>query len=135
MKKLMGFTLIELLITIVIVGILASIAIPTYTSYILKSHRIDAKNALSAVQLAEEKYRGNNLTYTSTLSDLGLSAASPQGYYTIAIANDASDSSYTATASVDTTSAQAKDVTACPTLTLTQAGFVSDQYASCWGLN
>ncbi len=41
-----GFTLIELMVTVAIVGILASIAYPSYQSSMQKSHRADAKSAL-----------------------------------------------------------------------------------------
>lgn len=41
-----GFTLIELMIAVAIVGILASIAYPSYQSSVMKSRRADAKSAL-----------------------------------------------------------------------------------------
>ncbi len=40
MKKAAGFTLIEVMITVVIIGILAAIAYPSYVQYIAKSTRL-----------------------------------------------------------------------------------------------
>ncbi len=37
MKRTQGFTITELMITIVIIGVLAALAIPGFTSYIYKS--------------------------------------------------------------------------------------------------
>lgn len=41
-----GFTLIELMIVVVIVGVLATVAVPSYQSYVERSHRANARAAL-----------------------------------------------------------------------------------------
>lgn len=46
MKKQKGFSIIELLIVLIIVAVLALTAMPIYKDYSLRSHRIDARNAL-----------------------------------------------------------------------------------------
>lgn len=52
-----GFSLLELMIVVVIVGILASVAYPSYIDSVRKSRRADAKAALSQlVQFMERNY-------------------------------------------------------------------------------
>lgn len=91
-----GFTLIELMIVVAIVGILASIAYPSYTAYVLRAKRGDAKAGLLSAQLAQEKWRANHTTYGS-ITDIGVSNTSPDGYYAIAVFDNTA-SAYTATA-------------------------------------
>jgi len=45
-----GFTLIEVMITVVIVGILAAVAYPSYTEYVARGHRTQLKTQLQAAQ-------------------------------------------------------------------------------------
>ena len=57
LKNSKGFTLIELMIVVAVIGLLASIALPSYNAYILRSHRSEAKNYLQAVsQRLEQNY-------------------------------------------------------------------------------
>lgn len=84
-----GFTLIELMITVAIVGILASIALPSYDSYIKRANRLDAKSALlENAQFLERNYTENNkYNLTSSGADITLpitvSPASGTTLYTI----------------------------------------------------
>ncbi|MES2683522.1 MAG: type IV pilin protein [Pseudomonadota bacterium] len=50
-----GFTLMEMLITVAIVGILASIAFPSYRNYVIRANRADAQQTL--LQLAQAMER------------------------------------------------------------------------------
>ena len=65
-----GFTLIELLVTLAIVGILAIIAIPSFTEQVAKSRRSEAMRGLGDLQLRQERWRANNTTY-GTYANLG----------------------------------------------------------------
>ncbi|MGA2318561.1 MAG: type IV pilin protein [Thermodesulfobacteriota bacterium] len=70
MKSNRGITLIELLVVILIVGILAAIAIPAYTSYLQRARRADAKTALEQLRAAEEMYRAERGSYSTDLLQL-----------------------------------------------------------------
>jgi type IV pilus assembly protein PilE len=60
-----GFTLIELMIAVVIVGILASIAYPSYQRYVLSSRRAEAQADMLEDSAWLEKWRANQNTYSS----------------------------------------------------------------------
>lgn len=85
MKKSQGFTLIELMIVVVIVAILAAVAIPSYQDSVQKTRRADAKEALTRVAAAQERYFFTNNSYTNDLTKLGVPASgdSLDGHYTI----------------------------------------------------
>jgi type IV pilus assembly protein PilA len=77
-----GFTLIELLVVILIIGILAAIAIPSFLNQKGKANDANAKAVARTAQTAEETYFTDNQTYATTASQLEaiettLSAADP----------------------------------------------------------
>ncbi|HEU4646946.1 MAG TPA: prepilin-type N-terminal cleavage/methylation domain-containing protein, partial [Burkholderiales bacterium] len=55
MRQARGFTLIELLITVVIIGILAAIAYPSYQSYMARSRRADAQQFVQAMDSRQKQ--------------------------------------------------------------------------------
>jgi type IV pilus assembly protein PilE len=65
--KSKGFTLIELMVVIAIVGILVSVAMPSYRNYVLESQRNDTQGKLLQIIELQERFYIDNFTYTTNL--------------------------------------------------------------------
>jgi type IV pilus assembly protein PilE len=86
-----GFTLIELMIALVIIGILAAIAYPNYTQYVIDSRRATAAACLSEQAQALERFFTTNLTYVGGGANLNARQCVTDlaGFYTFASNIDA----------------------------------------------
>ena len=72
-----GITLIELIVVMLIVGILAAIAIPTYSGYMVRARRADAKTALEQIRAAQEMRRAEYGSYSASVAALHTSWGGP----------------------------------------------------------
>ena len=89
MTTIRGFSMLELLVTIAIVAILMSLALPTYQQHSKKIHRLDGQNKLTEVMHLQQSFYARHLRYSDRLADdLNLPAVdgkvpSDRGFYAI----------------------------------------------------
>ena len=95
MRNARGFTLIELILVVVIIGILASIAIPKFGNTKEKAYVAGMKADLRNLVTAEEAYFAEYVTYTSTQSSLNYNVSTGNTIYLLG----ATGSGWSATAS------------------------------------
>ncbi|MEE9333252.1 MAG: type IV pilin protein [Granulosicoccaceae bacterium] len=113
LKKQHGFSLIELMVTVAIVALLVGVAIPSYSKYMDRTRRLDAKAFLQEVAGEQIRYFSDNNVFATDMIELGYGGNatqdSPDGYYNISIAN-AVPTSFTLTATAITGKAQENDI-------------------------
>ena len=126
MKKQQGFTLIEVMIVVVIIGILASIAYPSYQEYVRRANRAEGQAYLQDIAARQERYFSQNNSYITAASDigkLGANSSSETGKYNLEISGT---NGYTLTASPTFTD------TKCGNLILNGLGQKSASANDCW---
>lgn len=129
-----GFTLIELMITVTIVGLLAAIALPSYSSYIQRGWRADARVVLLENSQFMARYYSQNLSYLSggAAPALPLTQAPTSGTakYNITVTAQAATATVAAGFTLTATPTGWTD-TKCGNLTLDQLG-VKGPDDDCW---
>lgn len=128
LRRSAGFTLIELMIVVAIVAILAAVAMPSYTSYIAKGRRADARvQLMQAAQFMQRFYtandrfdtdRGGNAVLSQIPAPLKRAPAEGDKMYDLSVAATASD--FTLTMAPVTGSAMSLD--GCGSFTIKASG-------------
>ena len=119
-RRTSGFTLVEILIVITIIGVLASIAYPSYQQYVVKANRAAAQQfLLEAASVQHQYFLANNgngyATQTTLIGASGLlsTPSNVSSYYDITSAptTETTTATFTVTATPVTGGMQSDDST------------------------
>lgn len=130
-KQNRGFTLLELLITVAVIGIISSIAYPSYVDNISRANRSEAQRELLRMASLQEQYFIDHREYTADMTKLGV-ATDPyitnSGLYSI-------DTTVVGITYTLVATAKGRQITvdsSCLTLSVTDTGKKTAASTHCW---
>lgn len=132
-KYMRGVTLMELMIVVVVLGILTSVAYPSYRQYAARAKRVEAKSALLQIATMQERFYLQNNRYTTDMTMLGFPVGAnfltdSDSYIVTVTAADAA--TFNATATYQNADDEA---TKCLAFTIDGRGTkTSAPHADCW---
>lgn len=145
LRRQRGVSLLELMIVVVIVGIIASIAFPSYTQFILRAKRTAAKSVILRVADRQEQFFADNKQYATTMTALGFATnpiaidenggitgtTSGDRLYSVALGNPGGTTTFTVQATPQLS--MTRD-TACGVMSMTHIGVKGNSGAAtdCW---
>lgn len=131
-EKNKGFTLVELMVTVMIVAVLASFALPAFNDYTKKARWAEARAALIQASMNMEREFSTNNIYSGASAGVTFQSQSDSKSYTLSF-KDLEDHSFTIIAT------PARADSECGTFSLTQASEKGSsgslESAKCWGIN
>ncbi len=136
-RRLQGFTMIEVMIVVAIIGILAAIAVPSYSQYMVDSRRTDAITFLSEAAGEQVRYFSSNNQYADSMDELGYGTTAtvltPEGHYSVGVANPGGRGKFVLTATPVVGGKQAGD-TECASFTISDTGVKKNTGTNtdCW---
>ncbi len=98
-RKDSGFTLLELIIVVIVIGILASIALPRYLQVAEKGRISEAKSMLGALRSAQLRYAAQYSAFTTNYNNLDINSTASRYFVPSVTGVDATQSG----ANADTT--------------------------------
>jgi len=127
-----GMTLVEIVLVVGLLGLLLSLAIPTYQAYLLRGHRVEAIRLLLTAAACEERHRARTGAFDTTRCK----GNTDNEFYRLTIEPQGQSSASQFVLIAEPLNGQRRDV--CGNLSLDQAGTQGisgpqDKLHKCWG--